>query len=212
MSLHVECYSSGPFETNSYLLTNDETGESIVIDPTFEPGELVEAIQNKKVVAILLTHAHLDHIGGLNAVRQLTKAPVYIHPIEQSWLTDPKLNGSAQFRITPPVVCEPAEHELADGQVLTLAGLMINVLHTPGHSPGSCSFVIDEHCFDGDVIMARSIGRTDLYGGDFETLMVSIQDKLMDLPDETILYPGHGPRTTIDMEKTYNPYVTGMLR
>ncbi|HZG14611.1 MAG TPA: MBL fold metallo-hydrolase [Candidatus Bathyarchaeia archaeon] len=212
MSLTIKSFTSGPFETNSYLLTNEETGEHIVVDPTFEPQKLLATLEGKKVVAILLTHAHLDHIGGLNAVRKLTKAPVYIHPLEQSWLSDPQLNGSARFGLTAPIVCEPAEHELHDGQTLSLAGLDIRVLHTPGHSPGSCSFVIDKHCIGGDALFARSIGRTDLPGGDYETLMISIQDKLFELDDDTIVYPGHGPATTIDMEKTYNPYVTGMLR
>lgn len=212
MSLSIKSYASGPFETNSYVLTNEETNELIVVDPTFEPQQLLAALRGKKVAAILLTHAHLDHIGGLNAVRKLTQAPVYIHPLEQSWLGDPRLNGSALFGVTAPVVCAPAEHELHDEQMLTIAGLNIRVLHTPGHSPGSCSFVIDKICIGGDTLFARSIGRTDLPGGDYETLMISIQDKLFELDDDTIVYPGHGPATTIDMEKTYNPYVTGMLR
>lgn len=211
MSLSIRSYVLGPFETNAYLLTNEKTGESIVIDPGMEPAPLLAALEGKKVAAILITHAHLDHIGGLNQVRELTKAPVYIHALEKDWLTDPQLNGSARFGFSP-ISCQPAEHELSDGMKLTIAGLEIQVLHTPGHSPGSCSFVIGEHCFGGDVLFAQSIGRTDLPGGDYETLMISIQDKLFELDDETIVYPGHGPKTTIEMEKTYNPYVTGMLR
>ncbi|MDA5108737.1 MULTISPECIES: MBL fold metallo-hydrolase [Brevibacillus] len=210
--LTIEKYVLGPFQTNAYILTNPASGESIVIDPGMEPAALLRALEGKNVVAVLLTHAHLDHIGGLNQVRALTGAPVYIHPLEQSWLTDPDLNGSTRWNLSEPIVCEPAEHELADGQTLELAGLSIRVLHTPGHSPGSCSFVVGPHCFGGDVLFAQSIGRTDLPGGSFETLMISIQDKLFELDDDTIVYPGHGPKTTIEAEKLYNPYVTGMLR
>lgn len=212
MTIKIRSFSLGPFQTNAYLITNEQTGESLVIDPGMQPAVLLDALRNEKVAAILLTHAHLDHIGGLQAVRKLTKAPVYIHPEEQAWLIDPVLNGSQLFGMSEPIVCDAAERELQDGQTLELAGFTIQVLHTPGHSPGSCSFVIGQHCFSGDVLFAQSIGRTDLPGGSFETLMASIQDKLFELDDDTIIYPGHGSKTTIETEKMFNPFVTGLLR
>lgn len=212
MTIKIRSFPLGPLQTNAYLITNQANQESLVIDPGMNPEPLLEALAGENVKAILLTHAHFDHIGGLNQVRAATGAPVYIHPMEQDWLSAPEYNGSRNFMPDDPIICQPADELLADEQRLTLAGLSIRVLHTPGHSPGSCSFVLGKHCFGGDVLFMQSIGRTDLPGGDFETLMISIQDKLFELDDDTIVYPGHGPATSIEAEKMHNPFVTGLLR
>lgn len=201
----------GPLQTNGYVIMN-EANEAIIVDPGMHPEPMLKFVDNKKVVAILLTHAHFDHIGGLEAVRQATNAPVYIHDAEAAWLTTPDLNGSGRWpMVTEPIKCAPRDYALVDGQRLNLAGFDIDVLYTPGHSPGGVSFYFAQEKFviAGDTLFAGSIGRTDLPGGDFDTLSESIRTKLYALPNETIVYPGHGPETTIEDEKAYNPFVSG---
>lgn len=207
--MQIYSYPLGALQTNSYLIVNDKTGEGIIIDAGGEPEVLLKQAKDVEIKAILLTHAHFDHIAGLNEVREATKAPVYIHPVEQEWLTNPDLNGSSRWpTLGAKTICEKAEVELQEGQELELAGFQILVFHTPGHTPGGVTFVIDEHAFCGDTLFAGSIGRTDLPGGNYEQLILSIQDKLMILPDETVCYPGHGPKTTIGREKMSNPFIT----
>lgn len=211
--MKIFMYPLGPLQTNCYVIGNEDTGEALIIDAGAGPDALLSKARDYKVKAILLTHAHFDHISGLNSIRQATNAPVYIHRSEQSWLKDPDLNGSSRWpTVAEKTICEQAEFELEDGQTLELAGFSIKVLYTPGHSPGGISFLIDQHLFCGDALFAQSIGRTDLPGGNYSQLMQSIQNKLMVLPDETICYPGHGPKTTIGSEKLYNPFITGAVK
>ncbi|GAB7387680.1 MBL fold metallo-hydrolase [Bacillaceae bacterium] len=211
--MKIETFVLGPLQTNAYLLTNEHTNESIVIDPGAHPQPLLAAAKKTNVVAVLLTHAHFDHIAGLEELRQETGAPVYIHPSEQEWLGSAELNGSAWWAdLTPPVKTAKAENLVHDGQTLTLAGFTIKVLHTPGHSPGGVSYLLGNDVFSGDALFAGSIGRTDLPGGNYEQLIESIQEKLLELPDEVKVYPGHGPATSIGREKNYNPFITGILR
>ncbi|MFD1884121.1 MBL fold metallo-hydrolase [Paenibacillus wenxiniae] len=206
----IETFSLGPLQTNAYLLVAEDSQRAVVIDPGMNPGSLIRRIETLQleIEAILLTHAHFDHMGGVQELRQLVNSPVYLHDLEAEWMTNAKLNGSANWpQVTPPITAEPAEHALDEGQKLELIGHTFTVYHTPGHSPGSVSFLCDKHLFSGDVLFRMGVGRTDLTGGSERQLVDSIRTKLYRFADETIVYPGHGPRTTIGAEKASNPYV-----
>ncbi|WNR45193.1 MBL fold metallo-hydrolase [Paenibacillus roseipurpureus] len=206
--INIQSFVLGPVQTNAYLLSNPETNQGIIIDPGMNPKSLIKKIADMDIVAILLTHAHFDHIGGVDEIRKLKGCPVYIHDLEADWLTNPKKNGSARWPdLGAPIVTDPAEFALDEGQTLEFLGIQLKVFHTPGHSPGSVSFLYDNHLFGGDVLFKLSVGRTDLLGGDHNTLLDSIQDKLFLLDDEVIVYPGHGAKTTIGFERENNPYV-----
>jgi hydroxyacylglutathione hydrolase len=211
--LKIEAFSLGPIGTNAYLLSRPNEGKAIIIDPGMNPKPLLKRIGDLQLEAILLTHAHFDHIGGVDEIRKLKGSPVYLHDAEADWLTNPKLNGSTKYpELGGPIQTDPAEFALDQGQVLKLIGLEIKVLHTPGHSPGSVSFLIGSesegwYLFGGDVLFRLSVGRTDLPGGRSEELLDSIHGKLFKLPDETVVYPGHGVKTTIGYERDNNPHV-----
>lgn len=210
--MQVESFVLGPVMTNCYLVYKERGGAGLVIDPGTGPEEVVERIRDLdlKIEAILLTHAHFDHIGGVEEVRAATGAPVYIHQEEAEWLLQPELNGSTLFPVEE-VSCRPAEKIVEGGEQLTLLGETFAVLHTPGHSPGSVSYRTGSVIFSGDVLFSGSIGRTDFPGGDYKTLMQTIHQVMMELPEETVVYSGHGPVTTIGREQDTNPYVTGGL-
>lgn len=198
----------GPLQANCYVLIEPDLGHALVIDPGAPEDWLWEQVEGRKVQAIVLTHAHFDHIGGVARLRERTGAPVLIHKAEAEWLTNAELNGSARWeeeigRITAP----PADGHLEPGQRLTFAGHDIEVRHTPGHSPGGVSLVLGNLCFSGDTLFYRSIGRTDLPGGDHATLLASIKNQLLTLDPGVTVLPGHGPSTTIGDESRFNPFL-----
>ena len=204
----IDGLALGPLQTNAYIVANPETNRCIVIDPGMNPAALLRKVANYEVEAILLTHAHFDHIGGVEELRKAKQCPVYVHDAEADWLTNPKKNGSIMWPdLGPPIQTEPAEFALAHNQMLQFLGESIRVFHTPGHSPGSVSFLLGDHLFGGDVLFRASVGRTDLPGGSSRDLYNSIQSILFQLDGSTVVYPGHGPRTTIAFEKEHNPYV-----
>lgn len=206
--MKIEVFSLGPLETNAYLITNSESNKAVVIDPGMNPKKLIDRIADLQVEAILLTHAHFDHIGGVDSIRKLKGCPVYLHDAEADWLGDPDKNGSGRWpELGGAIATDPAEFALEDGQVLSLAGMMFHVLHTPGHSPGSVSFLLNDILIGGDVLFRLSVGRTDLPGGSSRQLFDSIHSKLFTLSDKVKVYPGHGAATSIGYEKQHNPYV-----
>ncbi|TKH33903.1 metal-binding protein [Paenibacillus polymyxa] len=208
MTLSIRSFNLGPLQTNAYLLQGDDPQRAVIIDPGMNPGPLLRAIESLTIEAILLTHAHFDHIGGVEEIRNAKGCPVYLHALEQDWLTSPKLNGSLMWpEASPPISTGPAEYDLAEGQQLNLIGHAFKVLHTPGHSPGSVSFLCGKDLFSGDVLFRQGVGRTDLTGGRERDLYDSIQNKLFPLGDEVTVYPGHGPKTSIGYEKANNPYI-----
>ncbi|MCO7128309.1 MBL fold metallo-hydrolase [Sporolactobacillus shoreicorticis] len=201
----------GPIQANCYLVFDQTTRDCLIIDPGEEFEKIKFMISRERLlpISVFLTHAHFDHIGALDAVRDLWRLPVSLHENEADWLRDPNKNGSAFFPVTGSVTAREADHLLADHQKVTVGPFSFTVLHTPGHSPGGVSFYFeaDRVVFCGDALFHGSIGRTDQYGGDPNQLMTSLRTTLMALPDETVVCPGHGPSTTIESEAENNPFL-----
>ncbi|AQP53225.1 MBL fold metallo-hydrolase [Vagococcus penaei] len=205
---HVKQIITGQIEENCYLIYGGNT--LLIVDPGNDAEKIKAEIAkiNARPKAILITHAHYDHIGAVEELRKTYDVPVYISPIEQEWLTDPKLNFSGLFKHDdmPDIIVQPAEFEFIDYDTYKIGDLGFKVVPTPGHSPGSVSFIFDEFVVSGDALFSGSIGRTDLPFGDSQTLLDSIQRELFTLPDEMVVYPGHREPTTIGKEKQTNPF------
>ncbi|MBU0437801.1 hydroxyacylglutathione hydrolase [Staphylococcus succinus] len=207
--MRISSLTLGLVDTNTYFIENDE--QVILIDPASESERIIKKLNqiNKPLQAVLLTHAHFDHIGALDDVVNKYHVPVYMHKSEFDFLTDTEKNGSSKFKQygMPSIVSNVTPTALDEGQA-QVANFEFQVLHTPGHSPGSLTFVFDEFAVVGDTLFKQGIGRTDLYKGDYETLVDAIQDKLFALEDDLPLFPGHGDYTTVEDEQL-NPYLHG---
>ena len=203
MDVHI--FSLGLFQTNCYLIVDPATKDAVIVDAGQDPDELLEAAKGLNVKEIWLTHAHLDHIAGLEQIKAATGAKVLIHEIEKDWLTDPNLNGSARYAgHMDPITGPGADGHFAHGDTLTVGSYQFEVRFTPGHTPGHVVFVTDGMVFAGDTLFQNGIGRTDLYGGDAPALIKSIREQLYTLPVDTVVYPGHGPETTVGYERQNN--------
>lgn len=202
-----KCIPVGSIEANCYIIGCPETRLAVVVDSGDEGRRILSHVQKHglRVLYIINTHGHLDHIGANGAVKEATGAQILIHSGDAPMLTDPALNFS-KF-MGHPIAGPPADRLVQDGDVLQVGTLRLNVIHTPGHTPGGICLLIGDHLITGDTLFAGSIGRTDFPGGSHETLIESIKEKLLILPDETRVYPGHGPESTIGEEREGNPFL-----
>jgi len=200
---------NGAFVENCYLVIDETARQCAIVDPGEDTGLILHQLEQAAVspLAIWLTHAHLDHVLGVSQVRAATGAPVFLHPSDRP-LYDRVPDQATAFGLQADPLAPP-DRSFAHGQELRVGALSFTVRHTPGHSPGSISVVGEGIVFVGDVLFQGSIGRTDLPGGDMETLLASIERELLVLPDSTIVYSGHGPATTIGAERRTNPFLTG---
>ncbi|WP_018923796.1 MBL fold metallo-hydrolase [Salsuginibacillus kocurii] len=203
----------GPIQTNAYVLENNDKA-AIIFDPGGDAASLISWLteRNIKPLAILLTHAHFDHIGAVDEVRDHYDIPVYVHELEKDWLGDPEKNGSGKLLANMHITTRPADHYVKEEGTLSIGGFSFTVYETPGHSPGSVSFYHKESetVFSGDVLFSGGVGRTDLLGGDMDTLLSSIHNKILELPEETQVASGHGPVTTVANEMNANPFLNGL--
>lgn len=199
----------GPVAENTFLAINDATNEALLIDPGDEPQTLKQAITESgaEVKAILITHCHFDHVGAVKPMAEHTGAEVWCPELERDLIED--INTYARFPGVGPFESYNPEHFVVGGEKLDLAGFEIDVIFTPGHSPGHVTYSIpaEKAIFSGDVLFQNSIGRTDLPGGDTQTLLDSIDLLLNTLPGETAVFPGHMGVTTLEAEIASNPFL-----
>jgi glyoxylase-like metal-dependent hydrolase (beta-lactamase superfamily II) len=205
-----------PFQVLTYLVACPQSLDAVIIDPAGDEDKLLALIETKNfsVKYILNTHGHADHVLGNPKLKNLLNIPVCMHEADDSFFNDPSVRkkSSHELGLPPP---DPADIKLKDGDVLEVGTLNIEVIHTPGHTPGSVCYLMGENLFTGDTLFVGAAGRTDLIGGSLNTLIKSIEKKLIVLPKQTIVWPGHdygeSPSSTIGRELEENPYITDFI-
>ena len=209
-SLDVRMFTVGPVQENCFIVREPDARAAIIVDPGDEADKLLSAIERlniETVEAILITHTHFDHVGAVAPVAKATNAPVYCPELERDVLAN--IMDYVPWPGFGPFESYEADHTVAGGDTLELAGLNIDVIFTPGHSPGHVTYAISDHdaLFSGDVLFQGSVGRVDLPGGDWPTLLASIDSLLSAYPGETTVYPGHMGITTLGRERATNPFL-----
>ena len=207
--MKIETLAVSPFETNCYLVWNENDKKGVIIDPGDEDERILDRIERLGISAeaILLTHGHVDHIAAVKPIKEKLGTPIYIGRGDEAMLESPSANVSAYFGFE--ITCPPADHVIGDKDLIKAGSITFSVFATPGHSPGGVCFFTEKYIFCGDTLFNGSIGRTDLPGGNFQQLIDSIDRNILTLPDDIICYPGHGPATTVGQERRNNPFLTG---
>lgn len=207
--LRVLAMEVGPLAENTYIVGHAASGKAVVIDPGDESDEILRQLAGRgwTLDKILLTHGHFDHVGAVSALKERTGANVHIHPEDAERMMTAGRQG-AMFGLCVPDPPRP-DVLVREGDSVSLGAVSFRVLHTPGHTPGHVTYLSGSLAFVGDLIFAGSIGRTDLPGGSLDDLLRAVREKIFTLPEETVLFPGHGPATTVGEEMRGNPFFTG---
>lgn len=199
-------FATGPLDTNTYLLADRDTGEALVIDPGGDPGEILAFLAKERLTCRLIvnTHGHFDHVSGNRALKSATGAALLVHEEDARMLGE--ASTYARFFMMRAENSPPPDQLLAAQGEVRVGAVLLRVLHTPGHSPGGVTLVAPGLAFCGDLVFHGSVGRTDLPGGSEKILLDSIRRHILTMPDDTVLYPGHGPDTTVGLERRQNPF------
>ena len=205
-----------PFQVLTYIVACPQNRDAVIIDPAGDEDKLLALIETERlrIKYILNTHGHADHVLGNSKMKDFLKIPVCMHEDDDSFFNDPAVWEKSSHELGLPP-SDPADIKLKDGDILEVGSLNIEVIHTPGHTPGSVCYLVSENLFTGDTLFVGAAGRTDLIGGSLNTLIKSIKEKLIVLPKQTIVWPGHdygdSPSSTIGREMEENPYITDFI-